>query len=179
MNMDFSRTTKQVGISMMLHNKFCTEYTMNHYSAEELNTMWMVPNSRIMAPRYELMRFFRVVPDQATGKTEREILHVYVVNKSTEMNLIHCEVEYTCDTDYDLRTGEFHTTQCPMPTFVLPPSLIEGMKAIVLKDMDNHCKNLYIAGKIEGVTYEQDLHSAGPVPSNVLTFVFNPDEDHY
>lgn len=107
MNKDFSKVTSQVAASYLLQDKWCTEYTSSHYNADELNLLCLNIDSEIMVPRYEFMRFFRVVPDQATGMTKRDIVRAYVVNASTAINDLHLELEYTEDSKYDMALDIF------------------------------------------------------------------------
>ena len=179
MNRDFSKVTSQVAASYLLQDKWCTEYTSSHYKAEELNLLCLNLDSKVMVPRYEFMRFFRVVPDQATGMTKRDIVRAYVVNASTAINDLHLELEYTEDSKYDMALDIFCRRGQPVPFRMLPDHIIEAFRVIGLIQMDDYCNSMFNLKKIAEFQYTVDVSKFAINQNNVKAFSYDYTETLY
>ena len=179
MNDNFNKVTSQVAVSYLLHDKWCTEYTSKHYIKYMLCDLCVVKDSNIMIPRHEIIRFFRVVPDAATGATIKEVVHAYAVNSSKNTNSLHLELVYTEDREYDMELDMFVSKNNPVSMNILPSRIVEAFRVLGLKEMAKHCNMLFESGKINEFRYVVKVDDFSKGKTNIKAFSYDMGEKLY
>lgn len=179
MNANFSKICSQVALSYLLQGKWCIEYTSKHYNKYTLCDICLVKDSNIMIPRHEIVRFFRVVPDAATGNTIREVVSAYAVNSSKNTNSIHLELVYTEDKEYDMELDKFISKNNPASMQIFPKHIVEAFRVLGLKEMEKHCNMLFESGKIKEFRYTVKVDDFNKGKTNTRAFSYDMEEKLY